>query len=69
MGMAGFPCPSLRGCNQTNRAINGAIKDLKSAKRFVNRNKFERAENALANSLPDISKAFRRINRLERKQR
>ncbi|MCZ8514354.1 hypothetical protein O9H85_18375 [Paenibacillus filicis] len=62
-------CPNLRGCDITRRAINGAIKDLNAAKRFVNRNKFERAEDALANSLPDISKAIRLINRLERKQR
>ncbi|WP_152394303.1 hypothetical protein [Paenibacillus guangzhouensis] len=48
-------------------AINGAIKDLQAAKRFLSQKRFERAENAIANSLPDIAKAIRGINRAERK--
>jgi hypothetical protein len=48
--------------------INGAIKDLRKARRLVIRKKFERAEDALAGSLPDIAGAIRAINRQERKR-
>ncbi|WP_152394304.1 hypothetical protein [Paenibacillus guangzhouensis] len=54
-------------CSQyAQTAINGAIKDLRAAKRFLSLGRFERAETALANSLPDIAKAIRNINRIER---
>jgi len=46
------PAPA---CNSCTLAINGAIRDLKAAKRLVARGKFERAEDALANSLSDIA--------------
>lgn len=49
--------------------INGAIKDLLKARRLVTRKKFERAEDALASSLPDIAEAIRAINRAEGKRR
>lgn len=60
------PAPS---CNSCTLAINGAIRDLKATKRFVARGKFERAENALANSLSDIARAIRAINRFEKRKR
>ncbi|EPY11146.1 hypothetical protein [Paenibacillus alvei] len=60
------PAPSCNSCTLT---INGAIRDLKAAKRFVARGKFERAENALANSLQDIARAIRAINRFEKRKR
>ncbi|SYX83072.1 hypothetical protein [Paenibacillus alvei] len=60
------PAPA---CNSCTLAINGAIRDLKAAKRFVARGKFERAENALANSLSDIARAIRAINRFEKRKR
>ncbi|NEZ42810.1 hypothetical protein [Paenibacillus alvei] len=53
-------------CLGSLTAINGAIKDLRAAKRFLSLGRFERAETALANSLPDITKAIRNINRIER---
>lgn len=59
--------PFCLGCSQyAQTAINGAIKDLRAAKRFLSRGRFERAETALANSLPDIAKEIRNINRIER---
>ncbi|MGG0813143.1 hypothetical protein ABE142_10755 [Paenibacillus alvei] len=59
--------PLCIGCAQyALTAINGAIKDLRAAKRFLFLGRFERAETALANSLPDIAKAIRNINRIER---
>lgn len=48
--------------------INGAIKDLLKARRLVIRKKFERAEDALADSLPDVAGAIRAINRRERRR-
>lgn len=47
------------------RDINEAIKELQEAKRFLLHRKYERAENELADSLVEIARAIRGINRKE----
>ncbi|MCL6548884.1 MAG: hypothetical protein K6T30_08245 [Alicyclobacillus sp.] len=47
------------------RSINAAIRELREAKRFVRLHRLELAEDELADSLKDIAKAIRAINRKE----
>jgi hypothetical protein len=45
--------------------VNEAIKELYEAKRYLRQGKLERAEDELADTLTDIAKALRYVNKQE----